>query len=150
MSRLEVRNEITIHAPAAKVWDALVNPQQTKKYMFGCEALSDWKVGSSLVWEGEYEGKKMVFVKGKIEAITPNVLLAYTVIDPNNPEMPDVPENYLLVEYFVEPLGNSSILRVVQSGFEGAARGKERYEETSNNGIGWQPILDQIKALCEN
>lgn len=150
MGRLEVKNEIVINATAEKVWDALVNPAQTKKYMFGCEALSDWKVGSTLLWEGEYEGKKMVFVKGSIVAISPQVLLAYTVIDPNNPNMPDIPSNYLLVEYFIESHGvGTSLLRVVQSGFEGAVRGKERYEETYNNGVGWQPILDQIKALCE-
>lgn len=149
MSRLEVKNEITIQAPASKIWDVLVNPLQTKKYMFGCETISDWKVGSSLLWQGEYEGKKMVFVKGFIQAISPNVLLAYTVIDPNNPAIADEPHNYLLVEYFIEPTGSSNTLRVVQSGFEMAARGKERYEETYNNGIGWQPILEQIKTICE-
>jgi uncharacterized protein YndB with AHSA1/START domain len=59
-----INNSITINAPAKDVWDALVNPAKTKQYMFGCEAISDWKKGSSLLWRGQYEGKEMIFVKG--------------------------------------------------------------------------------------
>lgn len=66
---LIITNSITINAPAEKVWDALINPEQTKKYMFGCETVSDWKPGSELLWKGHYEGNDMVFVKGKIVAI---------------------------------------------------------------------------------
>ncbi len=71
---LFIKNTITINAPASKVWDALVNPEQTKEYMFGCEALSDWKAGSPLLWKGNYEGKEMVFVKGNIVKIHPGKL----------------------------------------------------------------------------
>ena len=46
--QLTVQNSITINAAPAVVWDALVNPEQTKKYMFGCETVSDWQVGSPL------------------------------------------------------------------------------------------------------
>ena len=70
---LFVKNTITINASANKVWDALVNPEQTKKYMFGCETVSDWKVGSELLWKGNYEGKEMIFVKGHIINIEPSV-----------------------------------------------------------------------------
>src|SRR5437762_1972 len=97
MEKLFIKNTIVIHAPAERVWDILVNPEQTKKYMFGCETVSDWRPGSSLMWKGSYEGKEMVFVKGTIEEIKPFELLAYTTIDPNNPAMNDVPENYLTV-----------------------------------------------------
>ncbi len=54
MDKLFVKNSIVINAPVANVWDALVNPEQTKKYMFGCETVSDWKPGSPLLWKGEY------------------------------------------------------------------------------------------------
>jgi len=43
---LLIKNTIVINAPASKVWDALVNPEQTKKYMFGCETICDWQPGS--------------------------------------------------------------------------------------------------------
>jgi len=93
MNSLIVKNTITINAPASKVWDALVNPQQTKKYMFGCETVSDWKPGSPLLWKGVFDGKELVAVKGTVVSIQPEKYLEYTTIDPNNPNMEDIPEN---------------------------------------------------------
>jgi len=148
MTKMIVKNEITINGPVAKVWDALTKPEQTKKYMFGCETVSDWKPGSALLWRGNYEGKEMVFVKGNIVEIKPNSLLKYTVIDPNA-SYPDIPANHLNVTYELLPQGNSVKLVVTQDGFEGAAEGEKRYKDTYNNGDGWNPILVQIKKLVE-
>lgn len=146
---LIVENIISINAPAAKVWDLLVNPEETKKYMFGCETVSDWQVGSPLLWRGEYEGQQMVFVKGDIVRIEPGKLLVYTVIDPNNANIPDVPENYLTVTYALAEDDGKTALTVSQGDFATVAQGQKRYEETYNNGEGWNPILVQIKALAE-
>ena len=143
-----VKSTITINAPAKKVWDALTNPGQTKEYMFGCETVSDWKVGDSLLWVANYEGKEMVFVKGFIVAIQPNELLIYTVIDPYS-DMPDIPQNYLNVTYQLSELGEQTTLNVLQDGFENAADGEKRYNDCYNNGEGWNPILVQIKELVE-
>src|ERR1700759_4133812 len=96
---LIVKDTIAIKSPATAVWDMLTNPAQTKRYMFGCEALSDWKPGSPLLWKGNFNGLEMVAVKGKIIKIEPGKLLIYTTIDPNNPAVPDLPENYLTVTY---------------------------------------------------
>jgi hypothetical protein len=41
----------TISAPIAKVWDALVNPETIKQYMFGAEVVSDWNQGSPIAWK---------------------------------------------------------------------------------------------------
>ena len=35
-----IKNTIYIIAPLERVWDVLINPEQTKKYMFGCETIS--------------------------------------------------------------------------------------------------------------
>jgi uncharacterized protein YndB with AHSA1/START domain len=148
MEKLIVQNNILINASLDKVWDALVNPEQTKKYMFGCETVSDWKIGSPLLWKGTYEGKEMVFVKGIILDIQPNKLLKYTVIDPNS-SMPDIPENYLNVTYTLSEKDGQVNLTVVQDGFEGAADGEKRYKDVENNGEGWNPILVEIKKVVE-
>lgn len=148
MEPLIVKSNITIEAPASKVWDALTNPEQTKKYMFGCEAISDWKIGEPLLWKGQYEGKEMIFVKGVVLDIQPNKLLKYTVIDPNA-SMEDKPENYLNVTYKLTEKNGQTILHVTQDGFETAADGEKRYKDTYNNGEGWNPILVEIKKLVE-
>ena len=145
---LIVKNTIIINAPASKVWDALTNPEQTKKYMFGCETVSDWKVGSALLWKGNYEGKEMNFVKGKIVAIDPGKFLAYTTIDPNS-AVEDIPENYLTVTYGLAEQSGHTILTVTQGDYATVAEGDKRYKEAFNNGEGWNPILVEIKKLVE-
>lgn len=145
---LIVKNSVVINAPATKVWDALVNPEQTKKYMFGCETISDWKPGSELLWRGAYEGKEMVFVKGTIVDIQPGKFLAYTTIDPNNPVIADLPENYLTVTYELEEHNGQVTLTATQGDYAKVGDGENRYKHTVDGG-GWQPILEQIKQLVE-
>jgi uncharacterized protein YndB with AHSA1/START domain len=145
---LIVKNTITIKAPARMVWDALTRPEQTKKYMFGCETVSDWKPGSPLLWRGEYEGKEMIFVKGSVVTITPEKYLAYTTFDPNS-SMPDLPENYLTVTYSLNEQGGSTVLTVTQGDYSTVAEGERRYKDASNDGEGWNPILTEIKKLVE-
>ncbi|CAN5407579.1 hypothetical protein BH10BAC1_BH10BAC1_19770 [soil metagenome] len=149
MKPLTIINTITITAPAAKVWDALINPEQTKKYRFGCETVSDWKKGSPLIWKMLYEGKDFIPVKGHIIEIEPNKLLSYTVIDPHNPNIPDIPENYLTVTYLLEEKNNQTLLTVTQGDYNAVADGEKRYKESYNNGEGWNPILVQIKTILE-
>ena len=147
--QLIVKNSIAINAPASKVWDALTNPEQTKKYMFGCETISDWKPGSPLLWRGEYEGTEMVFVKGNIVSIEPGKFLAYTTIDPNSTTVEDIPENYLTVTYDLREQDGQTTLNVTQGDYSKVADGEKRYQDTYNNGEGWNPILIQIKKLVE-
>jgi len=147
-NELFVRNSITIYAPAEKVWDILTNPDQTKKYMFGCETVSDWKQGSSLLWRGNYEGKEMVFVKGDIVDIDPGKYLAYTTIDPNS-TMDDISENYLTVTYSLSEDNGQTLLTVTQGDYTKVADGERRYKEAFSNGEGWNPILVEIKKIAE-
>jgi uncharacterized protein YndB with AHSA1/START domain len=145
---LFIENTIKINATISKVWDALVNPEQTKKYMFDCETVSDWKVGSSLLWKGSYEGKEMIFVKGIIVDIKPEKYLAYTTFDPNS-TMKDVPENYLTVTYELSSENGQTVLKVTQGDYSKVAEGDRRYQESYNGGEGWNPILVEIKKVVE-
>jgi uncharacterized protein YndB with AHSA1/START domain len=145
---LTVNGEIAINAPISKVWDALINPAQTKKYMFGCEALSDWTPGSPLIWKGNFNGVEMVAVKGHIVSIEPGHSLVYTVIDPNNPAIADLPENYLTVTYHLKEQDGHTLLSVSQGDYSKVAEGETRYKHSCDGG-GWEPLLVQIKQLLE-
>ena len=147
--QLIVKNSIAINAPAVKVWDALINPEKTKEYMFGCETVSDWNVGSELLWRGQYEGQEMVFVKGEIVEIEPEKMLVYTTIDANS-DIEDTPENYVSVTYELVPGDGQTVLNVSQGDFSTVANGESRYKDAYNNGEGWNPILVEIKKLVEN
>jgi uncharacterized protein YndB with AHSA1/START domain len=49
MTPLLIKNTITINTPVSKVWGVLINSEQTKKYMFGHEVVSDKEAGSPLL-----------------------------------------------------------------------------------------------------
>jgi uncharacterized protein YndB with AHSA1/START domain len=145
---LVVENTITINAPAIKVWEVLTRPEQTKKYMFGCETVSDWKKGSTLDWVAPYEGQPVTFVTGIICEIEPHKLLAYTTIDAQAAER-DAPDKSIVATYELTESQGQTTLKVSQGDFSNVVNGDKRYAEVYNNGDGWNPILVQIKAIAE-
>lgn len=149
MEKKLVISKIAIKASTEKVWGVLVNPEHTKKYMFGCETISDWKPGSTLLWQMIHEGKPFVAVKGNVVALEEGKYLDYTVFDPHNPKIEDVPENYLHVTYELEHSNEETLLTVTQGDYNTVADGEKRYLEAYNNGEGWNPILEQIKKIAE-
>lgn len=148
MKPLIVRNSITIQATPERIWNILVKPEYTRKYMFNCEPRSGWKSGDELLWHGTREGKTMVFVKGSIVSINPPIALSYTTFDPNS-TLADVPENYLTVSCQLKQLGNSTELTISQGDYAAVGNGEQRYADTMAGG-GWDSILVQIKQLAES
>ena len=148
MKKLIIKNTIEINASIEKVWDVLTNPEKTKVYMFGCKTVTNWNVGSELLWKGNYEGKEMVFVKGFIVEIIPPKKLIYSTFDPNS-TIKDKPENYLDVTYELNENNGKTTLIVSQGDYSKVENGEKRYQDSWNNGEGWNPILIQIKELAE-
>ncbi|HVI46868.1 MAG TPA: SRPBCC domain-containing protein [Chitinophaga sp.] len=144
---LFVKNSITINASVSKVWNALVNPEETKKYMFNCETVSDWKIGSTLQWKTIYEGKEFIAVEGTILELEPERKLVYTTIDPHA-GIDLIPENYLRVTYELSPSNGTTTLNVSQGDYSKVAEGEKRYNDTVAGG-GWSSILEAIKTLVE-
>lgn len=145
---LFVSNQLTIDAPAKMVWTALTEPEYTRQYMFGTEPVTDWKPGSPLLWKGIFNGAELVAVKGHIVSIEPAHSLVYTVIDPNNPAIPDIPENYLTVTIRLTEEGNKTHVFTSMGDYNKVAEGESRYRHTVDGG-GWSSILEQIKQLVE-
>jgi uncharacterized protein YndB with AHSA1/START domain len=57
--QLLAKTTVHINAPASKVWEALTTPAIIKLYFFGTDVITDWKVDSSLIFKGVWEGKPM-------------------------------------------------------------------------------------------
>src|SRR5216684_1074674 len=91
------KKTISINAPAAKIWEALTKPELIKQYLFGTQVTTDWKVGSPIIYKGEWQGKSYED-KGKILKIEPNKLIVSTYWSSMS-GMPDAPENYKTVSY---------------------------------------------------
>ena len=81
MQGLVAHAALTIDAPRAKVWDALVTPEKIKKYMAVTDVLSEWRAGSSIVWKSEWLGKSLES-RGTILRVEPPSDLEYTYSRP--------------------------------------------------------------------
>jgi uncharacterized protein YndB with AHSA1/START domain len=137
---LTVEKTIQIQAPAAAVWDALVNPDKIKVYFFGTEVISDWTPGSRIIFQGEYQGQQYQD-GGTILDIRPAKLLQYTYWSSMS-GMDDKQENYALVTYQLSEKDGSTELRVEQKGF---AKSDARNHAEQN----WTAVLDKVKELSE-
>lgn len=132
---------ISIAADAQHVWNALTDKETIKKYFFGTEAVSDWKPGSTLVFQGEWEGKSYQD-KGNILAADPRKLLQYNYWSGFS-GLEDREENYSLVTYRLEPRGNQTTLSLTQQGF--ASEEAKAHADT-----GWEMVLENLKKLLES
>ena len=103
---------ITLDAPIAKVWDALVTPALIKQYMFGTEVTCDWKEGGPITWEGDFEGKHYKD-KGQIIRCESLRVLQYTHYSPLT-GAPDIAANYHTVTLELGTLGAKTVLTVLQ------------------------------------
>ena len=145
---LILKNSIKINASLSKVWDVLTRSDYTKKYMFGCEIISDWKIGSEFSWKGVFDGKEIIAVKGDLVGMEKEKFLAYTTFDPNM-GIPDVPENYTTVTYSIVPDNGQTLVTVTQGDFAHVAESEKRWKDVNNNGEGWMPMLVEIKKVAE-
>jgi len=145
MTERFIEKTIDIDAPAEVLWKILTDNEFIPQYMFGCKAETDWKPESPLLWRGAADGK--VYVKGKIVTFNAPYLFEYTVIDPNNPALADVPENYLTMTFQVKDRGtDASTLEVRQGDFTAVANGEQRYKDTVG---GDDYLLVAMKKIAE-
>jgi uncharacterized protein YndB with AHSA1/START domain len=141
MKNLIARAQINIHASQKRVWEALVNPEQIKNYMFGTDVISDWKEGSPIIWKGIWQGKSYED-KGTILKIEPEHRLQY---DHYSPMMgkPDLPENYHTVTVEIKGNGNGTTVSLTQDN-NGSEPAREHSEKN------WKMMLEELKKLLES
>lgn len=110
----QIQRKLTLNAKPEDVWRVLTTPGETKKYMFNCEVSSDWKVGSEIKWNGNYQGYESG-ERGEILEIEKNRHLKYSSIDPNfGIELK--PENYLHLTYDLIPTdGKTELLTTIEN-----------------------------------
>jgi uncharacterized protein YndB with AHSA1/START domain len=55
--RYSIRVDTLVHAARGKVWDLLVDPAKLGALFWGSTVVSDFRIGSPIVWKGLWEGK---------------------------------------------------------------------------------------------
>lgn len=137
---LIVTTSIEINADKAKVWDALINPEKIKNYLFGTETLCDWKAGSEIIFQGEYQGHQYKD-KGTILDIRTEELLQYSYWS-GFTGLEDKPENYSLVVYKLDTTNGKTVLTLTQTGFSDE-------QAQLHSQAAWTNVLQQIKEMTE-
>ncbi|EQA38399.1 hypothetical protein LEP1GSC047_2163 [Leptospira inadai serovar Lyme str. 10] len=131
---------IRIRASAAKVWQGLTDPNLIKKYFFGTEAISDWKVGSRLLFKGVWEGKEYLD-KGTILQVEPERLFRYNYLSSFS-NLEDLPENYANITYELSQQNDETSLVITQDNI----LSDEARKHSEQN---WDFVLNELKKLLE-
>ena len=138
---LKVSKSIEINSNAENVWDALTNPEKIKVYLFGTETITDWKVASPIIFQGEYDGHKYKD-KGNVIENSKNETLKYNYWSGFS-GLEDKEENYAIITYNIEKLSDHLLkLTWSQEGFA-----NEEGQQHSENTL--FAMLEQIKKLVE-
>jgi uncharacterized protein YndB with AHSA1/START domain len=137
---LTVRKTVKINADASKVWNAITNPKMIKKYLFGTKVSTDWKVGSEISFQGNWQGKKFRD-KGVIEKFEIEKLFQYTYWSVFS-GLEDKKVNYSLVTFELSGDDKITKLTVSQKGFA-----DKTSQEHSDKG--WSMVMQKIKELVE-
>lgn len=138
---LIVIQSIKINSKAEKVWEILTDPEKIKIYLFGTETTTDWKVGSPILFQGNYNGQQYID-KGTVLETIENTLLSYHYWSGFS-GLEDRPENYSLVTYKIDNLTENSVT------FTWAQKGFANKESQCHSEEGLKTMLEQIKILAE-
>lgn len=129
--KLTAKATLQIQKPAAKVFEAIVNPEHLTKY-FIAQSSGKMESGIDLMWEfGDFPGPFPV----KFQEIHPNKTISFvwdqeTVVNVNLKELPD----------------QSTIVEVTEGE---KASNEENLSWLISNTFGWANFLDCLKAYLE-
>lgn len=138
---LSVSGTVIIDTGIDKVWNGLTRPEIIREYLFGTETLIDWKVGSEIIFQGEFQGQKYRD-KGIVREFFPCEKISYLYWSAFS-GTEDKPENYSLVTYLLEKSGESKTkLTWIMEGFAN----EKAYEHSSS---GMQSFLNSVKDVIE-
>jgi uncharacterized protein YndB with AHSA1/START domain len=113
-------SRITVNASAQKVWDALTKPELVKKWQYGSDLITDWKINNPIRFRTEWEGK--IFEQwGTVLEIIPNKLIRYNLFAPR-PDLEDKPENYFEMSYMINSVADGKTnLEIIQEDTRGGS-----------------------------
>jgi uncharacterized protein YndB with AHSA1/START domain len=138
--KLIAEASVLINAPVDRVWRALTTPEMIRKYLMGTEVTCEWKPGSPITFEGEYQGRKYKD-KGEIKKIEPPRTLQMTYWSSMGGKV-DKPENYNLVTYDLAPVEGMAKLTVTQ---DNVATENEKEHAAGN----WKMVLAKLRTVME-
>ncbi len=134
------KKSVVIYAPVTDVWKALTDAALIKQYYLGVDTIGEWKEGNTIIFKGEWQGKK-VEGKGKVLQLEDEKLLKHSYWS-NLSGLEDKPENYHIVTYHLLPKNGNTELILTEENLQT----KEMQEQSAKL---WDMILKNLKKLLE-
>ena len=139
---LEVVGNIVINTHVKNVWSTMTEPSYIAQYLYGAETITNWKEGSDIVFQGEYQGQTYKD-KGIVVTNIPNKQLSYRYWSGFS-GLADELDNYCLIDLTLESIDDQrTMFQWKQKGFSSIAN-KEHSEQ------GMEALLSQIKTIAES
>lgn len=146
MTQITAQAHCTLDASADQVWRALTDPKTFGKVFMGAKVETDFKVGSSIRFKGEFKGKPYED-KGEILEAQARRRLSFSHYSPMSGQ-PDTPANYHVVTFELVAVGQGTQVTLRQSNLEGGVKVSDKehrgdYEKT------WAGVLKGLsKAVA--
>jgi uncharacterized protein YndB with AHSA1/START domain len=132
---------ILIEADPSKVREALTDPAMIRQYNSETNVTTDWRVGSSIRWEGSL-GMYQYVGEGTVLSFRPGELLEYTYWISIS-HLKDSPENYQKISYILTKVRNGTKLTIsIQDNDPG-------YETRKHIEWGWTMLANSLKNFVE-
>lgn len=91
---------LVIEATPDRVWQALIDPDRSRRWWFGGRVHSDWRVGGPIAWL-DADGRSLIV--GELTAVEPVERLAHTFSATWSPETAADPTSHY--EWLLTPMG---------------------------------------------
>jgi uncharacterized protein YndB with AHSA1/START domain len=143
-----IEREIEIDAPIESVWAVITEPEQMSIWFSGSADLDVRPGGEGqFVWR-EKESTRVAMVNVRVERCEPPHFFSFRWHHPDGAE--PAPSNAPLVEFRLESNGNSTLLRLVESGLDQLALSEnEKDEYFGDHSRGWDVIVARLREHAE-
>lgn len=134
MAKTKLEYQAYIRTTPAKLWDAITNPEQTRRYFYGLAVKSDWKPRSAikhLLPDGNSQ------IEGTVLEVDPGKKVVHTFATTGESDAPT------RVTWELEPMGSVTLLTLTHDDFDGETK---TYQSVAR---GWNRVVSGLKTLLE-
>lgn len=143
MSEFAVTREVTISAPAEKVWRALTDVTLMPQWMTetGMEIVTDWQVGHAIIMQGHWHKLRYKNV-GTVLQFDPGRVLSYSHLSSIS-RLPDVKENHAVLTFNLSTAGQTTRVSLTLSH-------SPTYTIHKHLEFYWNVTLDELRKFVEH
>lgn len=141
-----VKRMVRIDAPPEVVWNALNNDGLSSLHLMQEEGDKSLREGSNLVWFEPEDESHVPRIKGRITVISKPRRIAFMAFMPST-GLPDIPQNYTLVDIILTPEEDGRTLVTVEHGdFAAHPQGTRLAKQAGNR---WVEALIRLRERVE-